>query len=232
MPIVPYKDSTHRIDVPTATAQDIVTAVGVNKYLAGINTAGLNGVQLCQINSRWLPNAYVVGTGPGPSVADSYEHPAVGQCIDGAPIFNVPFTVGSYRIALPDGLDRIYCDIDVSFIQPDSTTIPPAGVARLYLRTDAGATWLFAEITPDRIASNPFYGNSIAATAIETGAGRHLIKIDEAIPGNILPPINTEQDMRLEVAYDHVRPTVPDLSTLKGVPAGVFNVNLFAYKSQ
>jgi hypothetical protein len=223
--IVPNKSAIHRIDVPTArNGQDVVTAAGVNKFIAGVNSEALNGLPLVKLTNRVLPNDLVTGSGPGPTI-EQFPHPVCGQIQDGPTTIPTAATQLDCQFMLPDTLNMLYCTVDVSWTRPE-------GYLRLFIRSFQGAIWQFAEITPDRVQSNLLgYGPGfISTSAIETGIGRHQLKIEMPISGIVLPPAGFEESRYLQIVYDHRRPTVEDTQTFVGVPAGLWNLQLYAFR--
>lgn len=227
MAIVNTKASIHRVTVPTATASDVVTAVGVNKYLNGLNGETTNGVLIAQFNAGMEPNIYTTGVGinpgPGPSM-DLIETPALcinmGGTSPGSVFSNVVDSWGE----LPDKYTHIYCAIDVSWIRPE-------GYARVYLNSPFGAIWMFLEITPNRILSNAFpLSAGLLPTAVETGVGRHFIQFEVPIAANILPPAGKAEKRLARILYAHYRPTHDGQSPYAGTNQGIWSCNIYAIK--
>ena len=206
------RSGIHYVVVPRATQNDVVTAVGVNKLLAGTNTAVLNGVNLCEMHSRMMPKSFAL-----PPSQEMVEMPFLGKGRTIQGLLSM-----DKRIELPHGFDRLMCMVDLSFAFS-------AEVIRLYMRTDQGAFWEFAEIFGD---INLFSTSSTlpipGPDAIEAlvSVGRQKILIDLPMPQAMLPPIGKAEERFLRMTYKGY-----DNSFATNVPAGIFNLSAWVYKS-
>ena len=216
MPEITTKPSIHKVNAVQAKPQDVTTAVGVNKFFAGVNSGSVNGIYLTGLQGRVMRNIYADSFyGPTPT-NDFLSHPAVCQQTGGPVAYgNFPAKVRNYFM-LPDGFKTLYMDMDVGWNKPE-------GWVRVYMRSTFGAIELIFEGTPDRIATNALaYPAPVGATAHDFQAiGRHFVQYEIPLPVSLYPPAGKTEVRYIDVIFSQYRPT-------DNIPQGVFSMNLWA----